>query len=142
MSENDLQEQIMRFLKGIVEPTGRGTFWRQSNLKGRFLSFTEFSAVLKSVANGHGESALRRARAVQTGREGLPDIGGVFDGKPWMCEVKLPNGTLSDVQERMIAHLRSQGVTVVVARSVRDVEDATVPRKVQEDSYDYAAIPF
>lgn len=145
-SENDLQEAILRFLKGVVEPTGRGVFWRQGTFKGRVFGFTEYARILQLFVQGRfreAHEAFKRARAVSTGREGIPDIGGVFDGKAWMCEVKLPGQRPEQHQEDMMNYLQRLGVVVVVAHSVREVEDSTIPRRrFDEDEFDYSSIPF
>lgn len=125
MSENDLQQGIMRYLQGIVEPTGRGVFARTNSAKGLLMGWD------RNPANAH---------PMQTGREGWPDISGVFDGKAFFVEVKTPTGSVSDEQEYMHRRLRQAGATVIVARSVRDVENATIPRK--QLTVDESPVPF
>lgn len=127
-SENELQAAIMRFLMGVVVPTGRGFFYRQSVLKGMFYGF--------------GQSP-EKAYGINTGHKGLPDIGGIFDSKPWYCEVKLPGQQPDSHQREMMEYLKVLGAVVIVAHSVSDVEQATIPRRdLLRDDYDYSQIPF
>ena len=90
------------------------------------------------------ESSLKRAIMKRLAREprwygfsvhaagaslnGLPDIVGCMSYSGWgrfiAIEVKTPKGRLSKIQGFRLARFREVGALVVVARSVRDVEEA------------------
>lgn len=57
--------------------------------------------------------------------KGFPDIFGYFpDGRGFAIEVKSKTGKVSDVQALWHARLNQEGVLVIVARSIEDVETA------------------
>lgn len=136
----------MRYLKGVVEPTGRGLFWRQAVANGRMISHTEYATMKRLAESGRFAEACRialGARAFSTGIEGLPDLGGIFDERAWMREIKLPGQRPDKHQEDMMNYLRKLGVDVDVAHSVREIEDSIIPRRrFDEEEYDYSTIPF
>ena len=52
---------------------------------------------------------------------GLPDITGIHNGKAFWCEIKAPNGRVSDLQQAFINRVNAVGGIGFVARSVEDV---------------------
>lgn len=57
---------------------------------------------------------------------GLPDIMGVLpgtEGRLFMIEVKSKDGKLSETQAEVISDLRHEGVLVIVARQLSDVQE-------------------
>jgi hypothetical protein len=54
---------------------------------------------------------------------GIPDIVGIFEGKPLYIEVKTRKGKLSDVQEQKIKEIQKAGGIAFVARSIDEVID-------------------
>lgn len=55
---------------------------------------------------------------------GIPDIVGIWKGKPLFIEIKTRKGKLSDVQATKIAEINQAGGLAFVARSIDDVIEA------------------
>lgn len=55
---------------------------------------------------------------------GVPDILGVFMGKPLAIEVKSKTGRLSEAQKDFLEKFQSVGGIAITARSIEDVEGA------------------
>lgn len=53
-------------------------------------------------------------------RAGIPDILGVFRGKAFAIEVKLPTGRVSEIQRLTLEKIHEAGGYVCIARSVED----------------------
>jgi hypothetical protein len=71
-------------------------------------------------------SVGRTANTVTGGGEGCPDIHGIIKpcGRALYVEVKSEKGKLSKAQAGWLQTARDCGALVVVARSVKDVQDA------------------
>lgn len=54
---------------------------------------------------------------------GIPDIIGIFKGKPLFIEVKRENGKLSEKQEEFLLRVKREGAIAFVAKSLDDVID-------------------
>jgi hypothetical protein len=94
MTENDLQKQILDYL----------------HVRG-----------IRAWRNSVG----RTANTVTGGGAGTPDILGIMKpcGRFLAVEVKSEKGQLSEVQAAWLQFAREAGALVIVARSLRDVEE-------------------
>jgi penicillin-binding protein-related factor A (putative recombinase) len=54
-------------------------------------------------------------------KRGVPDILGIYKGKPFACEVKSATGRLSNEQKAFMAEYAFHGAFCFMARSVDDV---------------------
>lgn len=66
----------------------------------------------------------RASNAVPGLMPGAPDVLVVTEGRPVFVELKTPKGRLSDAQVAAHAALKAAGATVLVCRSVEEVERA------------------
>lgn len=55
--------------------------------------------------------------------KGIPDICGVFLGKPLFIEVKAKDGRVSPDQQAFLQRAQNEGALCLVAKSVEDVEE-------------------
>jgi hypothetical protein len=55
-------------------------------------------------------------------KRGIPDLLGIFRGKPLAIEVKAPGGRVSPEQEKFIEDFRREGGIAFTAKSVEEVE--------------------
>lgn len=68
--------------------------------------------------NGIREGARRKRRGCLAG---WPDIEILWNGRPYLIELKVPGGSLSPVQRDMHERIERAGVSVAVCRSVDGV---------------------
>jgi hypothetical protein len=56
-------------------------------------------------------------------RKGVPDIIGIWDGKPLFIEVKTETGKVSSEQKQFLEDATSHGALAFVARSYQEVKE-------------------
>lgn len=91
------------------------------------LDYLQLRGVMAWRANNHGtyDQASKRFRSFR-GRKGVADILGVLPpgGRLLAVECKAPGGKLSADQSAFLADVQARGGLPVVARSVKDLENA------------------
>mgnify|MGYP000023501536 CR=1 FL=1 len=77
-----------------------------------------WTAVNPIPAKSKAAAGLSKAMGM---RAGVPDLVGVYQGRPWAIELKTGTGSPSRAQRLMHAEMRDAGVRTMVCRSVDEV---------------------
>lgn len=101
-----LQYGVCQFLKVVLWPPPDGPLW---------------TAHEPQPFKGKAAAGIARAMGLKAG---WPDLILIWRGRVLAIELKSPRGQLSPAQLEQHALLRANGVSVVVARSLEDIERA------------------
>jgi|GEM_PF-5495945 hypothetical protein len=146
--EAAVTKAIESYLSVLVQQ-GRFFYCRTNVARGMLLSHGHYAQGIKYLEAGEPQKALRELRwahAISTGRAGWPDLTGVWkrpDGTGQFVGIEVKAGTgQSDEQRQTQKVVEALGGLYILAKGVRDVEDALLPRKPLPGPPDVSDIPF